>query len=272
MSEFNKYSTDGGATFIDVEDSEAVHYGEQSKGYVGKNLFNEIYEGKVIWGNNQEGFNIDANTNGCTVGSIIKKNTSYTITKQGGNRFRLVLWGTKPTIPSNTPTLPSIEVVYDNTLTEYTFNSGNYEYCALTCNNVDAYVLDDIKAMLRLSSRTDSIYEPYLPQNTEINNKVEELTGKISGIYAKTIKIPTNSDVRITATEDYQQFFGFTQRNIAFVFWNRTIGADLTPAANNTSTDMPSVSFVSNRVTDLHNPMNAPAKVTLISYSDFTVS
>ena len=38
MSEFNKYSTDGGATFIDVEDSNAVHYGDQSKGYVGKNL------------------------------------------------------------------------------------------------------------------------------------------------------------------------------------------------------------------------------------------
>lgn len=39
MSEFNKYSTDGGATFIDVEDSNAVHWGDQSKGYVRKNLF-----------------------------------------------------------------------------------------------------------------------------------------------------------------------------------------------------------------------------------------
>ena len=38
MSEFNKYSTDGGATFIDVEDSNAVHWGDQSKGYVGKNV------------------------------------------------------------------------------------------------------------------------------------------------------------------------------------------------------------------------------------------
>lgn len=130
-------------------------------GWSGKNLFSEIYEGIVILGNATHGYNLDNTINGYTCLAKVVKNTSYIVSKsQVGNRFRIVKFKTHPIIPSSTGDETAVEVVATPSLTEYIFDSGDFEYVAFTCNTTDAYT-GNINAMIRDASILDPTYEPY---------------------------------------------------------------------------------------------------------------
>ena len=42
MADISKISPNDGSTILNIKDNNAVHWGDQSKGYVGKNLFDYI--------------------------------------------------------------------------------------------------------------------------------------------------------------------------------------------------------------------------------------
>lgn len=73
----------------------------------------------------------------------LEPNTAYSISKTGGNRFRVCLWREQP-IPadraSTDPTEylrshPSAVVIDDNSATSCTFNSGDYLWCTILYSN-----------------------------------------------------------------------------------------------------------------------------------------
>ena len=92
----------------------------------------------------------------------IKQNTSYIISKEGGNRFRLIL-------TENTPA-PGVDfslVVDDATLNKYTFNSGTYNYVMLLADMSNSSVAT-IRPMLRTAADPDDTYVPYAMTNREL--------------------------------------------------------------------------------------------------------
>ena len=199
MSEFNKYSTDGGATFIDVEDSNAVHYGDQSKGYVGKNLVYKTLFGYNVYGNanGSEGFWIAAGTNGFVAIAKVKKNTNYTLTKDLGNKIRVVGFASEPVINGSHPADPTkyaqLAVGADE-LKTLSFNSGVFEYVACNLNSNTEYT-GNMNAMVRLASIPDSTYEPYLTPNTDLMSYADNaVLGAKSLLNYTSIEINPNTD------------------------------------------------------------------------------
>ena len=194
MSEFNKYSTDGGATFIDVEDSKAVHWGDQSKGYVGKNLFFELAPNITVWGSNKDGFSRQAYVNAYSAVAKVENNKNYIVSKNNiGNKFRIIGFVDYPnlgTVYSN-----AHEIYNDASKTEATINSEIYNYIVLVCN-FDAIVSGDYNAMIRLSSITDNTYEPYIHPNTEI---VDKMTYDANSVLGSTNMLK-NTGTDIVAT------------------------------------------------------------------------
>ena len=73
----------------------------------------------------------------------LEPNTDYTITKDGGNRFRVCLWREQP-IPADRNTTdpeeylrahPSTVVIDEDDATTCTFNSGHYLWCTILYSN-----------------------------------------------------------------------------------------------------------------------------------------
>ena len=149
-----------------------VHWGDQSKGYVGKNL-GQYIKGSIS-GNDQTGYSID--TSNATAISLIAKienNKNYIASKSSsvGNRFRIVLFTNYPPIDS-TGTNNATQLINDVTKHEYTFNSGNYNYAVLTCNYNETYS-GELEGMIRLASITDSTYEPWYISNRELTDVID---------------------------------------------------------------------------------------------------
>ena len=175
MSEFNKYSTDGGATFIDVEDSNAVHWGDQSKGYVGKNLFryntssSSTSTGVSFSINIDKSVSLSGTSTGATVkdlailkGSQLKALGSDLILSGGNENAYLAI---------RTSTWTFIARSYGG---DIAFNTSSLE------DNTDYYISIGvgqagintngivIYPMLRFASILDSTYEPPLTPNTDL--------------------------------------------------------------------------------------------------------
>lgn len=177
MSEFNKYSTDGGATFLDVEDSKAVHWGEQSKGYVGKNQLNYT----VLHSRNV----------GITITQNADKSLTFTGTPSSGTDD--IYLNFEPIVLTESIIItmePSSEGSVGNTWWMDTrkikngteTGAGNYTggQKTITPNDADSivqmrfYLKSEntfnltVKPMIRLASIPDSTYEPYLTPNTDL--------------------------------------------------------------------------------------------------------
>lgn len=182
MSEFNKYSTDGGATFIDVEDSNAVHWGDQSKGYVGKNLLKISNTTKTV---NNVTFTINNDgsvlVNGTASANIFfnliqgqaayNDDVDYILTgcPSGGSGSTYALrWNTGTSTPIDIGSGVTIPAGTGDALyIEIRIQSG------YVCNNLL------FKPMLRLASIPDSTYEPYLTPNTDLMSYADNA---ISGV------------------------------------------------------------------------------------------
>ena len=181
MSEFNKYSTDGGATFIDVEDNNAVHYGNQSKGYVGKNLLDY-----TVFHSRDVGINITQNAD---------KSLTFTGTPSSGTDD--IFLNFEPIVLTESIIItmePSSEGSVGNTWWMDTrkikngseTGAGNYTggQKTITLNDADSIVQMrfylksgntfnlTVKPMVRLASIPDSTYEPWYMTNRELTDKI----------------------------------------------------------------------------------------------------
>lgn len=185
MSEFNKYSTDGGATFIDVEDSNAVHYGDQSKGYVGKNLLPYPYAESSYKNNNGIEYLVD-NDGIITIDGTATAATAFWILKDTGANLQWlngkIISGCEGGGYSNSYKL--VIGLDESPWSEFTNQySGNdviisgipndsKKVCVKLLISSGASVSNEkIYPMIRSASISDKTYEPYLTPNTEIVNK-----------------------------------------------------------------------------------------------------
>lgn len=195
MSEFNKYSTDGGATFIDVEDSKAVHYGDQSKGYVGKNRLVNTTETSTV---NTVVFTVNADksvtVNGTPTTDAARFDFSTAdIVVDSPCIFSGVTGGSDSTYSIWIRNKQSQQWTMITNPT--TIQSGTYDRFRLqiaknyTANNLTFY------PMVYYATISDDTYEPYLTPNTEIDNKLSYADNNIIG--AKNfIKFPFDHSSR----------------------------------------------------------------------------
>lgn len=185
MSEFNKYSTDGGATFLDVEDSNAVHYGEQAKGYVGKNLLKNNASTTTISG---VSFTVNSDgsitLNGTATANITSFFVNSNMALKAGSYW---LTGNPSGITGTSYGLKIANTSYSvNTFFEQgkilTLNQ-DYSDLRIDIRIPNGQVIDNLTfyPMIRLATISDSTYEPYLTPNTEIDNKVSYTDNTILG-------------------------------------------------------------------------------------------
>ena len=173
MSEFNKYSTDGGATFIDVEDTNGRTMSEQltrdTVGWTGKNLGKPLI-GVAATGDPSTGYSIMVNNNSLCYIAEIKNGKSYTVTKKSGqgNRFRVILFNNYPTTTSD---MTANQIVFNNDLNEYTFTNTTYKYALFGVSSNGGDNPDTIEGMICLATISDDIYEPYHDNVTDIQRK-----------------------------------------------------------------------------------------------------
>ena len=203
MPKASKFSPDEGLTIYDLKDNDAVHYGDQSKGYVGKNLF--INTGKtetissVAFTHNSDdsvGLNNTASAMAIyNVGSVkelseINQDVILSGCPSGGSTSTYSL---------QIRTLNSANVIQNGT---YLIDNGNgvkfNPSGSLVDTNGNSVSISDLYLnirigsgevttgktfypMIRLASIPDSTYEPYLTPNTEIDNKVSYADNAILG-------------------------------------------------------------------------------------------
>ena len=173
MSEFNKYSTDGGATFIDVEDSNAVHWSDNA--ILGAKNF--MFTTQTTHTTNDGTWTIDKETGVITASGTPTgySDTNFTFPLTPGI-YRIgkiengvnITWGgyelhkNGQTIYTYAPNLTDGQVI---DLTSYDFDEISMSVKRLS-NNVA--ISGTIYPMLRLSTDTDDTYAPYTMTNREL--------------------------------------------------------------------------------------------------------
>ena len=194
MSEFNKYSTDGGATFIDVEDSNAVHWADN--GVLGaKNLIPYPFKNTtktlngVTYTDNGDGtITVNTPTSSTTEGQFdiatdafkstgLKRdtNTDYILTgfptgtsyTSAQVSLRLIL------MDSNNQNRINVYLSSADATTGLRFTMPSTHHI----NNLVLYVNNNVtinnltfKPMIRLASDTDNTYAPYAMTNRELTD------------------------------------------------------------------------------------------------------
>ena len=153
----NPVKSQGIKTYTDASQSGALSDIKSTVGWDGKNLGS--YANYHIEGDIEQGYRL-VSTGGCLIAKV-KQNTQYTVTKKSGqgNRFRINLFKYYPTTAY---TQDAIEIIRENDRTEYTANSGEYNYLVFTYDFSNSVISQDAaEAMVREASITDSTYEPY---------------------------------------------------------------------------------------------------------------
>ena len=175
MPKASKFSPDEGITIYDLKDSEAVHYGEQSKGYVRKNLFR--YNASSFSTSAGVSFTININKSvslsGTSTGATLKDLAILKGSQLKALGSDLILSGgnTNAYLAIRTSTWTFIARSYGS---DIAFNTSSLE------DDTDYYITIGvgqsgintngivIYPMLRLASIPDNTYEPYLTPNTDL--------------------------------------------------------------------------------------------------------
>lgn len=211
MSEFNKYSTDGGATFIDVEDKNAVHWVDNdligAKNLLPKNknvdkTVNDVVfttdEKGIITANGTASDDITYRITSLDTGAIFVFNTLELLQKYGDLYFSGCEGGSGTTywlqfqenvsynglrnysgdtvISESDPSLTHL----NQTLVSIIIKSGTY------MNNVK------FKPMFRVKSDISNIYEPHAMTNRDITDYI--LPKDITSDYFGTM--PENTSLK----------------------------------------------------------------------------
>ena len=191
MPKASKFSPDEGLTIYDLKDSEAIHYGDQSKGYVGKNLFKNTglstTSNNVAFTHNLDdsiGLNNTASaTTFYTIGSVaslagINQNVILSGCPTGGDVNNGYSMGIRTTSNKNVRH-ENIDIVDtgngfrfnpSNPLKDSDGNSVSISDLVLVMRIGNGVNVSDktFYPMIRLSSISDSTYEPYLTPNTDL--------------------------------------------------------------------------------------------------------
>lgn len=235
MPAFNKYSTDGGANFIDVEDRNAVHWADNAILGAKNLLKNTAYSrtiNNVVWTVNADG-SITANgkatggnsalyihgVDGTFINDLPSRELIFSGCPSGGSinsywmdfRYRI---GSSTTNQFLNDTGSGATISWDDTK----------KYDIVRCFIKDGYTADNVTfyPMIRLASDTDSTYESYTMTNKELTEYIQKRVLSSSdnlnditdtGIYGAT-SAPTNSPagetyytliVQKTASSDIRQ-------------------------------------------------------------------
>lgn len=164
MSEFNKYSTDGGATFIDVEDTNGRIMSEQlirdTVGWTGKNLAIPQAVGTVMDGNDTNGWKLATyGTDSYLYIAKVEAGKTYTCSKATGNRLRIYGFNS---YPSTTVDSTARLIASKDALNEWTFtNSDNWKYITFVVNYNNALDLSTVHGMVYDARIAGNTYEPY---------------------------------------------------------------------------------------------------------------
>lgn len=208
MANVWNFSPDAGTTKYDITDLQG------RDDIDGINLFDPVNVGLISPETVGEGTFI-GNTDNTAVVARIEHNTEYIARHEGGNRFRLALSMEKPVVGGACYT-----VVNDADAKSYTFNSGNYNYVLLHCNNVDLS-LDTIKPMCYKSVYGANL--PFHPYNQQsIQHQINDITGVtgVRNLLKNTATTQTMSGVTFTVNKD-------SNGNVLNINVNGTPSADI---------------------------------------------
>lgn len=171
MADISKISPDDGSTILNIKDSKSVHFGAESKGYVGKNLIQNNEVSQTI---NNVTFTVNADKS-ITANGLNNGNTSNFFLYDGVD---IVI--DQPCILSGCPNGGSestykismrrkgTQIYVDNTGGETNIGVGTYDRLLVqvasnyNANNLTFY------PMLRLASISDATYEPWYMTNREL--------------------------------------------------------------------------------------------------------
>ena len=215
MSEFNKYSTDGGATFIDVEDTNGRTMSEQltrdTVGWTGKNLLNHTGENGATQGvtftvNTNKSITLSGGTDSShTASKDIKTYTGAELKALGSN---LLLNGgdTKAYLALRTSSWTFIARSYgeDVAIDTTTLTDGTSYIITIGIGqntNVEGVV---IEPMIRLAAISDSTYEPYHDTVSDEITDVYKVMGEMGAKNLVPLKRSKYSDTvnSVTYTTD----------------------------------------------------------------------
>ena len=191
MADISKISPDDGSTILNIKDSNAVHWGDQSKGYVGKNHLH-VTQPSIF---NLGGVKVTVNSDGSvTFNGTATSNNSFSLTDwtenlfsegdyllsdvngQAGKIFTFIARkkGTSGVVDNTIDTHAMQNKPFTVDYTEYDYYKvAIYFFSGQTFNNLTIY------PMIRLASIPDSTYEPYLTPNTDLMSYADNA---ISGV------------------------------------------------------------------------------------------
>ena len=213
MADISKISPDDGSTILNIKDSNAVHGGEQSKGYVGKNLIqntavNSKHYDVTFVINKDKSITLNGTQNtssehiNVVIGIVTLKAGKYIVT--GTNR------GAKDVAFQITdyPVTQQLFRIYSGD-TEITLNSDTTIAMRIPVSGGATFNNFTLYPMIRLASVSDSTYEPYLTPNTEIDNKVSYVDNTVLGAknllsypYNSQMGVLTRGGITITISND----------------------------------------------------------------------
>ena len=175
-------------------------------GWTGKNLLNDEIIGSIAVEPSTGNFAISSRPNGLCYVAKIENNTDYTISKKSGTRFRVVAFVENPINSTEQSPIAGTDIVNQNNLSEYTFNSGNYNYLCFNVNANGDYNLADIKAQLEKGSVATS-YEPY-------HKSVEEMFADLGTASAKNSTSVVTDSTDLVESGAVKDIIGWGNKNL----------------------------------------------------------
>lgn len=283
MPKASKFSPDEGLTIYDLKDNDAVHYGEQSKGYVGKNLF-PPYSPNIL---SLAGITLTQNGDGTfTANGTATANaffSLYHIDGEEGYKFKANNYRLSGCPVDGSGTKYSIKIQnFNNPSEQYDDFGGGVD---VTCNGTDKYKVyiiirngyhaDNLvfKPMLTLENVPDSDYAhyvPYLTPNTELTKKI----ANDLQVYAKKVSIPASGSITITGN-NYRPYFIFGDRNVSFMVWSTGTNGNLQQITDESLShaNTPTATYPQAGNVTLTNVItNASMNLVIMSYEDFTIT
>lgn len=156
---------------------------KETVGWTNKNIITEKHIGYAVFGT-MAGAYINTETNGVTYIASVENDTDYTVSKKGGvgDSFIIAGFENQPTIPNTSPETNSEVLVNDDNLYEFTFNSDDYNYIAITVNKTTgtpSTIDTQVEAMIRKADILDSSYDTPANQNGTVKGFIQNINNTI---------------------------------------------------------------------------------------------
>lgn len=236
-------------------------------GWGNKNI--GVWKNVALTGDATVGYKLNAN--GSSLIAPIKNNTNYTVSKKStsyGNRFRIILFKNEP---SNTYTFEALVIVNNNpSLTEYTFNSGVYNYVVFTYDSSAIITQDDAETMIEVGT-TKTSYEPY---HASADSKITDVVDVVEGV---NLLKNTLDELKVLNTSGTWNDNVYTHNSVQYTVSTNEKGAVNAITANGTAGSSQSLfylgrNFVTNENYKLSGISGGSADTYLINAYDGTTN